>query len=291
MPRPGTRSRRRCPARTHARAVPAPPAAGRLAIVNLQRTQHDRKAERSGGVALHARVDVAMEVLARRLGLVVPPYVRTDRVLLCLSRAGAAGTKRRAEPTNAAPDAAELATPGSQPPRLVVSVRSVHGEACRLPAVDKVCFGVEVRWVLGLFCVVAGKLVWTGEGRGGEGVSGMGLPSTGPCSCRRAESFAGALVVVSRSVAPFPSLQPLLTKNDSAIEQGLESRWALEQPFQAPFDLDDLRGRKLTAHIHWKEELRGPACSEIAHALSASSTGVQPAEVAHEFQTQEIHYL
>ena len=42
-------------------------------ILDLQRTQHDGKAERSGGLVLHARCDEVMRALAARLRLQVPP--------------------------------------------------------------------------------------------------------------------------------------------------------------------------------------------------------------------------
>lgn len=56
--------------------------AGQLAIINLQRTQHDNKAVKSGGVVCHARCDDVMRLLVARLGLQVPPYERRDAVVV-----------------------------------------------------------------------------------------------------------------------------------------------------------------------------------------------------------------
>lgn len=55
---------------------------GQLVIVNLQRTQHDNKAVKSGGLVCHARCDEVMRLLARKLQLAVPPYVRRDAVVV-----------------------------------------------------------------------------------------------------------------------------------------------------------------------------------------------------------------
>lgn len=51
---------------------------GKLAIVNMQRTPKDGKAT----LCVRARVDAVMARVARALALEVPPYVRTDRVLV-----------------------------------------------------------------------------------------------------------------------------------------------------------------------------------------------------------------
>jgi hypothetical protein len=55
---------------------------GQLAIINLQKTQHDNKAVKSGGLVCHARCDDVMRLLARKLRLEVPRFVRRDAVVI-----------------------------------------------------------------------------------------------------------------------------------------------------------------------------------------------------------------
>ncbi len=63
--------------------VPAPvAAAGKLAIVNLQRTKHDKKAEGSGGVVIHAKTDEVLAAVMAKLKIPIPSYVRQDSVLI-----------------------------------------------------------------------------------------------------------------------------------------------------------------------------------------------------------------
>ena len=97
--------------------------AGALAIVNLQATQHDNKALKSGGVVIHARVDAVMRSLAAKLGLQVPPFVRQDAV--------AVGHQRHGSNSG-----------------LTIYVQSVHGTKCPTPMLESVRFEVEVRRVL-----------------------------------------------------------------------------------------------------------------------------------------------
>ena len=47
---------------------------GKLAIVNLQATGKDKKAD----VVIHEKTDVVMAGLMRRLGLTIPEYVHVD---------------------------------------------------------------------------------------------------------------------------------------------------------------------------------------------------------------------
>lgn len=54
---------------------------GKLAIVNLQRTPKDSKA----ALLIRARVDSVMARVASILGIEVPPYVRSDRVRVCVT--------------------------------------------------------------------------------------------------------------------------------------------------------------------------------------------------------------
>ena len=57
-------------------------AAGKLVIVNLQRTQHDKKAEASGGLVIRAKTDDVMRLLMAKLQSPVPPYIREDTVFV-----------------------------------------------------------------------------------------------------------------------------------------------------------------------------------------------------------------
>ncbi|KFM26008.1 3-isopropylmalate dehydratase [Auxenochlorella protothecoides] len=58
------------------------PQAGKLVIVNLQRTQHDKKALTSGGLVIHARTDDVMRGLMAGLHMQVPEYKRLDTFVL-----------------------------------------------------------------------------------------------------------------------------------------------------------------------------------------------------------------
>lgn len=55
---------------------------GKLVIINLQRTQHDKRAEASGGVVIRAKVDDVMRRLMAKLGTPVGPYIREDTVVV-----------------------------------------------------------------------------------------------------------------------------------------------------------------------------------------------------------------
>jgi hypothetical protein len=105
-------------------------AGGSLAIINLQATPKDKKA----AVVIHAKVDQVMATLMQQLGVPIPAYVRTDKLLL-----------------------SHKLVPGSQPPNSTCSspdtqqqqqqqqdssswgfsfsIASVHGEDCPLPMV------------------------------------------------------------------------------------------------------------------------------------------------------------
>lgn len=45
-------------------------------IINLQRTQHDKKAEKSGGLVIRAKADDVMRLLMSKLETQVPPFIR-----------------------------------------------------------------------------------------------------------------------------------------------------------------------------------------------------------------------
>lgn len=64
------------------RAYRGKPAPGKLVIINLQRTQHDKRAEGSGGVVIRAKVDDVMRLLMVKLGTAVGPYIREDTVVV-----------------------------------------------------------------------------------------------------------------------------------------------------------------------------------------------------------------
>jgi hypothetical protein len=51
-------------------------AAGKLVIINLQRTQHDNKAEKSGGLVIRAKADEVTRLLMSKLERPVPPFIR-----------------------------------------------------------------------------------------------------------------------------------------------------------------------------------------------------------------------
>lgn len=51
---------------------------GKLVIINLQKTPKDKKAS----LVIHARCDAVMQAVMSKLGLSIPVYTRTDKVLL-----------------------------------------------------------------------------------------------------------------------------------------------------------------------------------------------------------------
>jgi len=170
-------------------------------IINLQRTQHDNKAAKSGGLVCHARCDDVMRLLVERLGLVVPPYKRRDAVIVGHqqhgpgkagsggggrgSRGGASSAAGMAAEAGAAAGA-ETAADGrgsgqqpasgsgsssededvSRPIPFSVYVQSSHGAKCPMPMVQAVDFAFEV-WGAGDW--------WWVVGGGGQGLAGPGL--------------------------------------------------------------------------------------------------------------------
>ena len=95
---------------------------GQLAIINLQRTQHDAKAVKSGGLVCHARCDEVMRRLASRLRLAIPSYERRDAVAVGSVQHVAVGTS----------------LPFS------VHIQSSHGAKCPMPMVVAVDVSFEV---------------------------------------------------------------------------------------------------------------------------------------------------
>ncbi|EFJ49104.1 hypothetical protein VOLCADRAFT_59916, partial [Volvox carteri f. nagariensis] len=91
---------------------------GKMVIVNLQKTPKDRRAN----LIIRSRVDLVMALLMKELGMQVPPYIRTERLVVEheLSHSGGGGGGRV----------------------LTVRVRSQHGRHCPLPMVESVQISV-----------------------------------------------------------------------------------------------------------------------------------------------------
>lgn len=96
----------------------AKPDGGKLAIVNLQATQHDKRAS----LVVHAKVDEVMRAVMGHLGLAIPDYVRTDRLLVSHSTDARLGSSSDSS----------LATT-----TLSIQLTSVHGADCPLPWLAK----------------------------------------------------------------------------------------------------------------------------------------------------------
>lgn len=109
--------------------------AGKLAIVNLQRTQHDGRAARSGGVVVRAPTNTVLAGLARALGLALPAYERRDAVRVLVSPRGPWKTAL-------VPGGEQGAASARMPASVSVALRSSHGDACPLPFVRAVVFAL-----------------------------------------------------------------------------------------------------------------------------------------------------
>jgi len=90
---------------------------GKLVVVNLQKTKHDRKAVDSGGLVIHAKCDDVMSRVMSTLGMKVPKYVRRDTIVF------------RHTVTDDKWGELESVT---------LYVESVHGPECPLPMVEQV---------------------------------------------------------------------------------------------------------------------------------------------------------
>lgn len=114
--------------------------------MNLQRTQHDGRAARSGGVVVRAPTDTVLTGVARALGLALPAYERRDAVRLLVSPRGPWKTVL-------APGG-ELGSDSTRlPASVTVALKSSHGDACPLPFVSTVTFSlVDTDKVWGLRC-------------------------------------------------------------------------------------------------------------------------------------------
>jgi hypothetical protein len=123
---------------------------GQLAIINLQHTQHDNKAGKSGGLVCHARCDDVMRLLVQRLQLAVPAYERRDAVMVGHQQHSTGGGEENGSGCDAGVNgvssgggggSGSLALPFS------VFVHSVHGPKCPMPMVQsvEVCFEVRCR--------------------------------------------------------------------------------------------------------------------------------------------------
>jgi len=97
-------------------------AAGKLVIINLQRTQHDKRAESSGGLVIRAKTDEVMRLLISKLALSVPKYLRSDSVII----------QHAFKPCK--PDG--KGSVGT----LQVCIRSIHGRECLIPVVTAVSY-------------------------------------------------------------------------------------------------------------------------------------------------------
>jgi hypothetical protein len=62
--------------------IPEKVSGGQLVIINLQKTQHDKKADASGGLVVNARSDDVWKLIMAKLQLDVPDFVREDRVVV-----------------------------------------------------------------------------------------------------------------------------------------------------------------------------------------------------------------
>jgi hypothetical protein len=101
-------------------------------IINLQATKHDKRAEASGGLVIHARADDVMRRLFAVLAMPLPQYVRRDALMV----------------------SHKLHTPKSRPSgsngesacgcAFSVSVHSTHGPLAAMPLVKTVEFRFKV---------------------------------------------------------------------------------------------------------------------------------------------------
>jgi mono-ADP-ribosyltransferase sirtuin 6 len=119
-------------------------AGGRLAIINLQKTPKDRRAQ----LVVHARVDGVMALLMQQLGMPIPPYTRQDRLRVRHELLLPGGSKAAARGKAAAAAGGEAgggeAGGGAGSWGFKVSISSVHGHDCPLPMVKAVT--LQLQW-------------------------------------------------------------------------------------------------------------------------------------------------
>jgi hypothetical protein len=89
-------------------------------IINLQRTQHDNKAEKSGGLVIRAKADEVMRLLMSKLETPVPPYIREVSVNIKHHFEKKEGTNY-----------------------LVLGIHSTHGPKYALPMIRSVSFHLQ----------------------------------------------------------------------------------------------------------------------------------------------------
>ncbi len=106
-------------------------AGGRLAILNLQRTPKDRRAQ----LVLHSRVDTVMAALLQRLGLPLPRYERRDRLLVAHQLLAEAGEGEEEEEEE---EGRGQRRDGGGGWGFSLQVHSVHGQECPTPMVQAV---------------------------------------------------------------------------------------------------------------------------------------------------------
>ncbi|KAL6777056.1 SRTA1 [Auxenochlorella protothecoides x Auxenochlorella symbiontica] len=111
------------------------PQAGKLVIVNLQRTQHDKKALTSGGLVIHARTDDVMRGLMAGLHMQVPEYKRLDTFVLEVALIEQEAKRVRHSESGAT---------GTPKDKLMIGVRNQHGRQCPLPFVEDVTLKAEI---------------------------------------------------------------------------------------------------------------------------------------------------
>ncbi|PNH03818.1 NAD-dependent protein deacetylase SRT1 [Tetrabaena socialis] len=125
---------------------------GKMVIVNLQKTPKDRRAN----LIIRGRVDLVMALLMQELRMQVPPYIRTESLVVrhsCSSSAGASASGGGGGGSS-----------GSAGRALTVVVGSRHGPGCPLPMVERLSLTLEAEAE-----GAAGGGSGEGGGGGGEG--------------------------------------------------------------------------------------------------------------------------
>jgi mono-ADP-ribosyltransferase sirtuin 6 len=251
---------------------------GRLVIVNLQQTQHDRKAAKSGGLVCHARCDDVMRLLARKLRLAVPPYVRRDAVLVGHQQHAASAAADPQDQGRAAVDGSlpsgeggsisgcdGRGGPGSAVP-FTLYVQSSHGANCPMPMVRAVDISFEV---------------------GPPGVHSMQLQG---CSSRCAKAGPHP----DSRPAPCPPPPPHSSPSFSIQEATLKPASLQAPPFKvrrtAP--RPSLIHARITLHLHEAadEGRRTVQLGYTAHLRVGQPVRECRGEERHEFVTQVVHY-
>ncbi|GLC36450.1 hypothetical protein PLESTB_000149400 [Pleodorina starrii] len=239
---------------------------GKMVIVNLQKTPKDRKAS----LIIRSRVDVVMALLLQELGTQVPPYIRTERLVVehVLSEAARDGS-------------ADCGCGRV----LTVRVRSQHGPDCPLPMVES------------LRISVAGEDCCGGD----TGVSGRDA-SGSSSSSGRLDGDAGAWAPPRSDLLSSPSSGGF-SHSFAGVPPGLRSvrctlhvrlvKWADEDKrdvtLQHSVDLSELAlASSRSAQDGGSAAVAdGPAVKECDGPTSSSSSS---GTVIHTFVSQEVTY-